>query len=381
MRNKWHNKKSEYSGGFLMRKIGKQQIEDIAVGAAVLGTGGGGDPYIGKLMALQAIEEYGEVTLLDVEEVPDDALVVPSSMMGAPTVMLEKAPSGEEPILAFKNLENYLGKKVYATFPIEAGGVNSMIPFALAAKLGIPVIDADGMGRAFPELQMVTFYLDGISATPAILADEKGNTTLLSTVDNVWTERIARAVTIQMGGSAMTAMYSMTGKNLRDSGVKNILKLEEEIGRTIRLAKEKNVNPIQELLKQIDGYELFNGKVSDINRKTESGFAKGIATFEGLHSYKGETLQLHFQNEHLLAKTDNRLLCVTPDLIAVLDAETGLPITTEGIRYGSRCIVIGIPCHPKWRTEEGIKAVGPRYFGYDVDYVPVENLAKKGVLS
>src|SRR3954453_19423806 len=140
-----------------MRKIGKQEIEDIAVGAALLGTGGGGEPYIGKLMALQAIEEYGEVTLLEVDEVPEDALVVPSSMMGAPTVMLEKAPSGEEPIVAFQLVEKYLGKKIFGTFPIEAGGVNSMLPFALAARLGLPVIDADGMGRAFPELQMVTF--------------------------------------------------------------------------------------------------------------------------------------------------------------------------------------------------------------------------------
>ncbi|MDN3015514.1 DUF917 domain-containing protein [Paenibacillus sp. BSR1-1] len=362
-----------------MRKIGKQQIEDIAVGAALLGTGGGGDPYIGKLMALQAIEEYGEVTLLDPDEVPEDALVVPSSMMGAPTVMLEKAPSGEEAIEAFKNLEEYLGKKIYATFPIEAGGVNSMLPFATAARLGLPVIDADGMGRAFPELQMVTFYLDGISATPGMLADEKGNTLLLSTINNVWTERIARAATIQMGGSVMCAIYPMTAKELKQSGIHGILKLEEEIGKAIRLAKVNNVNPIEQVLKTVGGFELFSGKVSDINRKTETGFARGEAKIEGLNEYKGETCTLSFQNEHLIAQTEQRLLCVTPDLIAVLDAETGLPITTEGIRYGARCVVIGIPCHPKWRTAKGIDTVGPKYFGYNVDYVPVEELVKKGV--
>ncbi|MBS4208088.1 DUF917 domain-containing protein [Bacillus sp. FJAT-50079] len=361
-----------------MRKIGKQEIEDIAVGAALLGTGGGGDPYIGKLMALQAIEEFGPVTVLEPHEVPDDALVVPSSMMGAPTVMLEKIPSGEEATEAFLKLEEHLGEKVYATFPIEAGGLNSMLPFATAAKLGLPVVDADGMGRAFPELQMVTFYLDGISATPAVIADEKGNTALLSTIDNVWTERIARAATIQMGGSVMNAMYSMRGKNLKESGIPNILRLEEEIGKAIRLAKENNVNAIQEVLKVVGGFELFQGKVTDIDRKTETGFARGVATFEGMNEYKDETLQLRFQNEHLLAQTDSRLLCVTPDLIAVLDAETGNPITTEGIRYGSRCVVIGIPCHPKWRTEKGIATVGPKYFGYDVDYIPVEELVNKG---
>ncbi|MBG9655784.1 DUF917 domain-containing protein [Cytobacillus firmus] len=364
-----------------MRKLGKQEIEDIAVGAALLGTGGGGDPYIGKLMALQAIEEYGEITLLDPDEVPDDALIVPSAMMGAPTVMLEKAPSGEEAAAAFKNLESYLGQEIYATMPIEAGGLNSMLPLALAAKLGLPVVDVDGMGRAFPELQMVTFYLDGISATPMVIADEKGNTTLLSTINNVWTERIARAATIEMGGSSMIAIYPMTGKDIKKSGISNILKLEEEIGRAIRLAKEYNADPISEVLKKAKGFELFRGKVSDINRKTETGFARGVATFEGINEYKGETLEVRFQNEHLLAQTDQRLLCVTPDLIAVLDAETGLPITTEGIRYGARCVIIGMPCHPKWRTGKGIETVGPKYFGYDVEYVPVEELAKKGVTA
>ena len=156
-----------------MRYIGKDEIENIAIGAALLGTGGGGDPYIGKLMALQAVEEYGPIQLLSVDEVPDDALIVPSAMMGAPTVMVEKIPSGEEAIAAFEAIQEYLGKKVYATMPIEAGGVNSLLPLALAARLGLPVIDADGMGRAFPELQMVTFHLDDIPSTPMVLSDEK----------------------------------------------------------------------------------------------------------------------------------------------------------------------------------------------------------------
>lgn len=361
-----------------MRKIGKQEIEDIAVGAAVLGTGGGGDPYIGKLMALQAVEEYGPITLLSVDEVPDDALVVASGGMGAPTVLVEKIPSGREVSQTFQALEKYIGKEVFATYPIEAGGINSMLPLALAAQLGLPVVDVDGMGRAFPELQMTTFYLDGVSATPMVLADEKGNVSIMDTIDNAWTERIARSITVQMGGSATCAIYPMTGKNLKDSGIHNILSLEEQIGRAIRLSKEANLDPVEEVLKLTNGFELFRGKVVDVHRKTEGGWALGTAKMEGLQAYKGQSIELRFQNEHLLAKAGERLLCVTPDLIAVLDSETGLPITTEGLRYGARVAVIGMPCHPKWRTEKGIETVGPRYFRYDTDYVPLEELVGKG---
>ncbi len=57
-----------------MRLIGLKEIEDIALGASLLGAGGGGgDPYIGKLMAMGAIKEHGPVTLLSVDEIPDDA--------------------------------------------------------------------------------------------------------------------------------------------------------------------------------------------------------------------------------------------------------------------------------------------------------------------
>ena len=79
-----------------MRKIGIREIEDIAMGAALLGAGGGGDPYVGKLMAVGAVKECGEVTLLNPDEVPDDALVIPIAMMGAPTVLAEKAVGGKE---------------------------------------------------------------------------------------------------------------------------------------------------------------------------------------------------------------------------------------------------------------------------------------------
>lgn len=358
-----------------MRELHIQDVEDIAIGAAVLGTGGGGDPHVGKLMATQAIQEYGPVKLVEPEEITDDALVIPSAMMGAPTVLVEKIPSGTEVFAAFQSLENYLGKKVTATMPIEAGGVNSMIPLALAATLRLPVVDCDGMGRAFPELQMVTLHLDGISATPMVLTDEKGNSMLLNTISNFWTERFARSVTVDMGGSAMIAIYPMTGRQVKASTVYRTVSLAQAIGRAIREAKQEKANPVDRLLGVTRGFRLFEGKVVDVSRRTVGGFARGEARIEGHGRDKGKTLALQFQNENLIAMVNGQTLASVPDLITVIDAETARPVTTEGLRYGFRVIVIGIPCAPRWRTPEGLAVVGPRYFGYDVDYTPLEVLA------
>lgn len=359
-----------------MRYIGKEEIENIAIGAALLGTGGGGDPYIGKLMALQAVEEYGPIKLLDPDEIEDGDLVVPSAMMGAPTVMVEKIPSGKEAKISFQALEKILGKKIKATMPIEAGGVNSLLPLALAAELGLPVVDADGMGRAFPELQMVTFYLEGVKSTPMVLSDEKGNSIVLETVDGLWAEKIARTATVTMGGSVMLSIYPMYGEQVKRSSIRHSLSLEQKIGEIITDGKRKNENPIPELLQLLQGFKLFEGKVVDIARRTEGGFAKGEAVIQGLNENSGKTCHLNFQNEHLMATSEGKVLCMTPDLITVLDADTGIPITTEGIRYGARCVIMGIPCNEKWRTSAGIQLVGPRYFGYDTNYIPVEELQK-----
>lgn len=358
-----------------MRKLDESAVEDLAVGATVLGTGGGGDPYLGKLMAIGAIRSKGPVTLLDPLEVPDDALVVPVAMMGAPTVLVEKIPRGDEALRCLRMMEAKVGRKVFATISAEAGGVNSTIPLAVAAELGLPVVDADGMGRAFPEIQMTSFHLHGISASPFAMGDEKGNSVLLEVISNKWIEWISRAVTVVMGGSAIIALYPMTGRQVKEASVRNTLSLAEKIGRTLRRAKAENRDPVEQLLQLVHGFKLFKGKVVDVSRRTTGGFARGEALLEGIDEFKSSSLKIQFQNENLIAIRDGRVVASVPDLITVLECETGSPVTTEGLKYGYRVYVTGIPCNPVWRTAKGLETVGPKYFGYEVDYRPVEELA------
>jgi DUF917 family protein len=344
----------------------------MAMGAAVLGTGGGGDPYIGKLMARSAMQHKPPVQLLDVSEIADDELVVPTAMMGAPTVMVEKLPSGTELIRAFEALQEFLGKPIRATMSIEAGGVNSMVPFVVAATLGVPLVDADTMGRAFPEIQMVTATMAGVSATPMAMADDKGNSAILKTINNQWTETFARGIAVGMGASAYIANYAMTGKQLREAAIPGTITLIESIGTTIRQAHQRKSDPIAAVAEVTNGYPFWTGKISDVVRRTIGGFARGTASIDGTGDYQGRIVEIDFQNEFLIARSDGEALVTVPDLITVLDAETGEPITTESLRYGFRVVVMGIPCDHRWRTPAGLDIVGPNYFGYDVPFIPVE---------
>lgn len=355
-----------------MRDITIENLDHIALGAAVLGTGGGGDPYIGKLLARSAMHGKPPVRLLDVNELKDDDLVIPTAMMGAPTVMVEKIPAGGEVIAAVNLLSEFLGREVAATMPMEAGGVNSMIPLSVAAQLSLPVVDADGMGRAFPELQMVTPTIWDIAATPMAIADDKGNSALLTTIDNHWTETFARSLTVDMGASALIALFPMSGKQVKEATIHGTMTLIEDIGRAIHQSHVNHTDPIHEVSRVTGGVEIWQGKVADVARRTVGGFARGTAAIEGTGRNQGRTLEIDFQNEFLIARAGHDVLVTTPDLITVLDAETGEAITTESLRYGFRVVVLGIPADKRWRSERGLELVGPAYFGYDMAFLPLE---------
>jgi DUF917 family protein len=354
-------------------------LPDLARGAAVLGTGGGGDPYIGRLLVAEAMRRTGPITVLDPDDLVDDAFVIPTAMMGAPTVVVEKVPAGPEPINALRALESRLGRPADATMPIECGGLNSMIPLLVAASAGLPVVDADGMGRAFPELQMETFGVYGIAGSPMAIAGENGETVVVETgSDNRRMEWLARGVTIRLGGAAYIAEYAMTGADVRRTAVPRTLSLALRIGRALREARERHADPFQALAQTLADtlYRhmriLFRGKVVDVERRTEAGFARGHATFA---SYDGNSkLELLFQNEHLVARVDEEVRCIVPDLICVLDAETGEPITTEGLRYGHRATVIGISTPELMRSSAALATFGPAAFGMPYPFVPVETL-------
>lgn len=362
-----------------MRKLGIADIEDIALGAALLGAGGGGDPYIGKLVAMGAVKECGPVTLLDPEEVPDDALIVPIAMMGAPTILAEKAIGGTEYKTLYDTVSAFYGKPIYAFMPIEAGGVNSMLPIAAAARMGLPLIDCDGMGRAFPELQMVTFTIGGGSATPMALVDEKGNSTIFRTITNKWTEELARGVTMACGGSVSVSLYAMEGAFMKQYGVKGIVTRSQILGSAIRKVKEAvDCTPEEQFLNITEGFRLFKGKISDVLREVRGGFNFGKVILTGIQEYKDHSAYVEFQNENLAAVVDGTILATTPDLICLVDTETFQPVPTDALKYGKRVLVVGLPCFPLWRSKEGLELVGPRYFGIDTDYIPLEERLKGG---
>ena len=358
--------------GESMWQVEEQDLASISIGAGILGTGGGGNPYIGMLRAREMIRRYGPVEVLSSDELRETDKIVCVGGIGAPTVGIEKI-RGKQSYDALRALENHLGIKATALISNEIGGSNSLEPLIPAAISGLPVIDADGMGRAFPEFHMKTFFVYGVPYVPMVLADEKGNIAVIpQALTGKWVERIARAITIQMGSVACYALAPMTAQQVRNTSVQGSLTLSKRLGDSVRKANQAKSDPVRAILEVNPGKILFEGKISGIQRKTTQGFARGNVTIDGSGKFLDITMEIEFQNENLIARIDDEIVCVVPDLISIVDSEKGDPITTELLRYGFRVTVLGFPAPELWKTPEGLQVVGPSCFGYDVAYIPLE---------
>ena len=354
-----------------MWRVTEQELADIAIGAAILGTGGGGNPYVGQLRARQVMRRYGPVDVYDPDELPEDAQVVCVGGIGAPTVSVEKVRDLQS-YAAFKAITDYTGAVATHFISNEIGGSNSLECMIPAAMTRLPVVDADGMGRAFPYFHQKTFFVYGVPYTPMALADEKGNVAVIpQAISAEWVERMARAVTIQMGCIAVYALTPMSAEQVRTTAIPRSLTTARSLGAAVRTAHSRGADPIDAILEEVPGYVLFQGKIVDVDRRTTSGFARGRAEIHGLGEFLGERMTVDFQNENLIARREDQVVCMTPDLICIVDSERGEPITTEVLRYGFRVTVLGFPAPDLWKTEAGLAASGPRAFGYDLDFEPL----------
>lgn len=356
-----------------LRSIDEQALDAIEVGAAILGTGGGGNPYIGKLRCREELRKGNRIDVIPLDELSDDALVVSLGGIGAPVVGVEKFEQGEECLLALRALERELGCKVDALVSAEIGGANSMEPMLTAAQAGIPVVDGDGMGRAFPEMQMTTWSIYGHKSTPSAMVDDKHNVVLIRHAkDERWLETLARSAVVAMGAAAGLATAPMRGEFVRRAAVPDTVTLAHSLGCSVLQSHRDNVDPIQTVLEHQNGRLLMTGKIVDLQRHLKGGFAVGKVLIDGFGDFEKDIGQIDLQNEFLVFYRNGEMQVCVPDLIVVLDAETGLPITTEVLRYGQRIAVLALPCHDLLRTPQALAVVGPAAFGYDdFHYVPM----------
>ncbi len=355
----------------MLSEVTLDDIRPIAIGAGILGTGGGGNPYLGSLHLESIMREKGSQPLIDPLTMDDDALVCVAGNIGAPTVSIEKLPEGTEMYRAFRLLEQHINRKFDAIVIAEIGGANSMQPLIAGLQAGIPVVDSDSMGRAFPEIQMSSFLFGtDATVTPFAMVDAADNAAVIPTaISDVWSEKIARNIAVSMGARAGLVSTIMTGAQVKEAGIHYTMTLAHHLGQQVIEAQQQKSDVPTVVADTLDGNVLFRGKITDVNRRTTKGFARGGVRME---SFAGnDILEIEFQNEFLIAKINDEIAVTTPDLICIVTEDEGEPVTTEVLRYGTRVAVIAVPAPEQLKTTAALNVVGPKAFGYDVEFNPL----------
>lgn len=356
----------------MLQEFAEENIEPLATGAWILGTGGGGNPYISTLNLRRLYAEGRRVQLMDPMALADDDMVAVVSNMGAPLVGQERLGDPAHLARAVEVMEDYLGKPFRAIMSVEIGGSNALSSFLAAAMLGRPVVNADAMGRAYPEAQMTSFAIGNLPMFPLSLVDVRDNEVIVTRAASwKWMERISRKVCTEVGSTAATCKAPRTGREVKDWGIHYTVTKAVELGRAVIEARARHDDPVKAVLDHEGGKQLFRGKVIDVARETTGGFLRGTTLIEGIDVDKGARMELGFQNEWAVAFRDGHPVAMTPDLICLLDTVSGSAIGTESVRYGQRVTVVALPAPALLTSPAGIAAVGPRAFGYDIDFTSV----------
>jgi hypothetical protein len=383
-----------YGGGKEMLKAtlkNRQEIEDFVRGCTFYGTGGGGLPENGIDSLVSELEKGKEIGWIDINDISDDDLTVCPFLMGsiAPhteEAIKEMASLGLDTVknkqkdclaIAIKELSNYTGKKVDALIPIELGGANT--PGCIAAGLitGIPTIDGDYTGRAIPEISQTTPYLYDKPLLPITTVDAWGNICIIKhSTSYPVAERIGKLLSAASYGLTGDAGFFLTGKEVKEVIIPGTLTECYNIGKLIRETRETGKDPITETTKSLGGWVISRGKVVKKEWEDRVGYYWGTHTISGEGEFKGDITKIWFKNENHICWKNDEVLITSPDIIIVVDGVTGEPLANPKISEDDNVAVIGLKARPVFRSEKGIGILGPKAFGFDYDYVPIENKLK-----
>lgn len=362
-----------------------QDCEDFVRGCTILGIGGGGDPELGLKILLEALDEGLTVEWIDVDDIADDAWTVSAYGSGSiappsPEVQAQIDSLGLTPQLAGRELEvaltelaDYAGVTLSMMVPVEIGGENTPGPMVSALRYGLQIVDGDYAGRSVPEEMQGVPYLCEKNIHPFTGVDRWGNVCIIKEAANYHAvERIQKMLSVAAYGDTNVASTLLPGKELKQIIVRDTLTYSLDLGIAVREARKRGDDPAQAIVDFTDGWHLFTGEVERKEWEDRDGLMNGTVWIKGTGDSFGHTFRFWFKNENQIGWLDDEPLVTSPDMIAVVDQETGEARTNTVIDAGDRVAVIGIKGPEAFRSERGLAGGGPRYFGFDIDYVPIE---------
>ena len=366
----------------------RDDIESLLIGLLVYGTGGGGSDKRGRNMMHNDLNLGRRLEIVDVNEIEDDAFICSGGNMGSVKtthgIDYEKQVKEWEhnfPLLnALKMTEEFHKKKLNYLVPFELGGGNTPIILSAAARMGIPALDADLVGRAAPETQMAAPIGLGVSLYPMGLVDDSDNSYfIVKSPENTTADEVGRVLIGRAGKCGANTHYAMSGKQAKETIVAGSVSRAFELGKALLLANEKHEDGVALVCRMTQSDLVFQGRIKTFEGIERGGFYQTSAILEGTEGFAGHTAQMIIKNELMLLYVDGILRIMFPDYGYIVEPGTGFAIPSAVLGEGVDVALLGAPCHPRvqaaLKSPEGLAAFGPCRYGYgDMDYIPYETL-------
>lgn len=363
----------------------RTDVEDLTTGCTFFGTGGGGDKQLGLNMLYPHVDSGKTIEIKDVDVVKDkDWVACPyySGTIAPPTPEIESLRKRfpwdyfeKELSNGLAILEEHMGIKFKAVAPFELGGVNTPAPIDAAVKHGIPCVDGDYSARAVPEICQNTVCVKGFSMTPMALIDWFGNKTIVQNVINYeMGERISKALSEVAWGRLGNVAFPVQGTDFHDAIIPRTLSKSHIVGKMIRESRESGDDPAEKIVESVGGWILFRGEVVGRKWENREGYMWGETEIKGTGIKPGKKMKIWFKNENHVTWLDDKPWITSPDIIEIIDAKSGEPITNTDIKNGDRVSVIGMKAESIFREPEGLNVLGPKHFGFNLDYRPIEKI-------
>ncbi len=346
-----------------MKTIELSDLKALSLAVKFLGSGGGGDSEYAYMIAHSALQKTANISLMDISQVPDDAVVIPIAFAGRPDVLKEAIPSGKELLACIKEvMKNYPKNTFFILMCCEIGGLNGLVPLICAAQLGLPLLDGDFMGRAFPCLHMSSPALANVPATPCYISNSVGQCSVIREplTPQELENHIRDKIVPQEGGNVAMALYLMKGAVAKKAILPGTITQALSLGESI-LSREPTESIFQCLKNIYPNVQSFGFAIVIKNTPViNSGF------FEGIFELKNEGLEeayfMFYKNEFLSLEYKGDLLACTPHLLVLLERESGTPLNSDLVQVGMEVEILVIPPHPVWLSPEGLKIVGLQAF-------------------
>jgi len=367
-----------------MRTLTLDDVKDVLAGFAVLGSGGGGS----TAAALERLEQTArggyEFRLAELDDLGPDARLACIGGIGALAVneneAYDRLPKSEKHagLLAVEALNAYQGADLDALLTGEIGVEALSDAWCPAAELGLPLVDADPIGRAVPEIQHSLYNVHGVSITPQAVATEVGDTLIVTNVVcDERSEALLRAMAVASGDVVYALDHPGTVAELRRALIPGAISMTQEIGRALRDALAAGEDPAAAAAVAAGGFVRFRGTISAADTESRDGFTVGETHLTGVGADAGARYRIWLKNENLMSWRDGAVDVTTPDVITLMGEGGEVLLNPCDDAVGAAVAVIAVPAWPQLRSDEMVALLGPRSFGFDADYSPVAGLGPR----